>query len=274
MADSFVITISREYPLDDCLSAIDEADIFRKKLRLIVYIDSKDNSLINHCLRWVGKQRGKWKKIMEVTTYRNPVEIKKFEDCMKRWKRIEDNMRTIVKLTSGSEIVFMVEDDTIIPRDAFKKLYTRIKKDKKIGCIQGVEMMRGAGENGPCGAWKLKVVDGKVHYKIGLSAKKEGIEQIDGGGYYCWAFRRKAIKQIEFRSSLNGWCGPDIWTWYDLQQKGWKTLIDWSVWCGHKDKNGKIYTPEKTRNWLYKFYENGKFNDYSPKINYDYKGRQ
>ena len=267
--DSFVVVISRQYPIKQCLKAIAEADIPRKELYLLLYLDTNDQWLINYCKNWLEYHGQKWLSANIIQTNRDPIYAKQVKDYPAKWDRIIQNLKEINTHLAFSEIVFMVEDDTIIPKKAFKKLYKRIKKDKQIGCIQGVEALRNAGDNGPCGAWKVNVCDkGRVRRKVGLGARRTGIQQIDGGGYYCWAFRQNAINQIILRWSLSGWCGPDIWTWYDIKEKGWKTLIDWSVWCGHIEENGKIITPEGTRNWLYDF-SNG--TEQSPKMDYDYK---
>jgi len=266
--DSFVVVISRKYPIEKCLKAIANADILRKELYLLLYLDTKDEWLISYCKNWLEYHGKKWLSASMMITHREPIYPTSIEDYPKKWDRIIENMNAIKLRTDFSEIVFMVEDDTIIPKNAFTKLYNKIKRDEEIGCIQGVEPLLRAGDNPPCGAWKLNVCAlGKVKTKVGLKAKRTGIEKIDGGGYYCWAFRQKAIRAIHFRWSLNGWCGPDMWTWYDLA-RNWKTLIDWSVWCGHMDKDGKIYTPEGTRNWLFDF-SNG--TDQSPKMDYDYQ---
>lgn len=267
--DSFVVVISRKYPLEKCLKAIDDAIVPRKDLFLLLYLDTTDRSIIDYCEKWLSLQKDRWfsKEIMITNT--DPIDVKRIEDYKYKWDRIINNLKEIIIHTDFSDIVFMVEDDTIIPRDAFRKLYRRIKKNEEIGCIQGVEAMRKAGGNGCCGSWKLNFCKkGKLKTKIGLRAKEKGIEEIDGGGYYCWAFRQKAIKQIELRYLLEGWCGPDVMTWYDIKQNGWKTLIDWSVWCNHIEDNGKVLTPEGTKNWLYDF-SNGTYQ--SPKMNYDYE---
>jgi len=269
--DSFVIVISRRYPIAKCLKAIAKADIPRKDLYLLLYLDTQDRLLIDYCKNWIDYHGQKWLSANMIKTNRTPVYTNRVEDYPEKWERIIENLKKINTHLDFSEIVFMVEDDTIISKNAFKKLYRRIKSDKEIGCIQGVEALRKAGEHGPCGAWLLDLcIRGKIRTKVGLGAKKTGIQQIDGGGYYCWAYRQEAIKKIKMRWSLNGWCGPDIWTWYDIGQNGWKTLIDWSVWCGHIEDDEKILTPEGTRNWLYDF-SNG--TEQSPKMdfNYDYK---
>lgn len=267
--DSFVVIVSRYYPIRKCLEAIDKADIPRKELYLLLFLDTKDRLLIDYCKRWLYKQEKKWFSAEMIITGNNPIDVKKPKDNILKWERIIDNMKRIIIHTDFSEIVFMVEDDTIIPEKSFKKLYRRINKDESIGCIQGVEAVRQAGEKGCCGAWLLEI-DNKVKKKIGLKAKKAGIEEIDGGGYYCWAFRQKAIKGIELRYSWQGWCGSDVWTWYDIKNNGWKTLVDWSIWCEHlAQKKGELIsiTPENTRNWLFDF-ERG--TDDSPKIDFDF----
>jgi len=271
--DSFVVVISRKYPIARCLKAIANANIPRKDLYLLLYLDTKDKWLIDYCKNWIGYHGQKWLSAEMIITDREPVNAVTISDYRERWQRIAENMQRIITHVNFSDIVFMVEDDTIIPKQAFTKLYRRIKRDKEIGCIQGVEAMRNAGDHGHCGAWKMRVnAKGKVKNKIGLAAKEKGIEEIDGGGYYCWAFRREVMEEIKLRSTWNGWCGPDLWTWYDIGVNGWKTLIDWSVWCihmGFDDKeNLKEYTPALTRNWFYD-YENG--TDNSPKVNFNYE---
>lgn len=271
MINSFVIVASRKYPIEFCLKAIDNADIPREDLYLLLYLDTKDKYLINYCKVWLDKQKDKWFSKEMIITNQLPVIAKELEEYPNKWQRIIDNMEQIRLHTSFSDIVFMVEDDTIIPKTAFTKLYDKIQKDPNIGCIQGVEALRGQ-SNGPCGAWFMQMSDnGSLEYKIGLQALKDGIQEIDGGGYYCWAFRQEAMKKIKLRYDLNGWLGPDLLTWFDIKNAGYKTLIDWSVWCGHLDYEGKdliIRTPQYSRNFMYDF--RGVDNRY-PKMDFNYK---
>ena len=142
--DSFVIVISRLYPIKQCLEAIERAEIPRKELKLLLYIDTRDIRLIGYCYNWLEKYINEWGEIIIKLTGKNPIDVKDFQN---RWQRIIKNMEWIRNYTKDSEIVFMVEDDTVIPADAFKKLYKQIKDDKQIGCIQGVESLRGIKRN-------------------------------------------------------------------------------------------------------------------------------
>ena len=263
--DSFVITISRGYPIKRCLEAIDNAKIPRRKLFLYLYLDTKDQSLIDYVQRWQHKQESSWFATEMKITWKSPLYPDKDpRSYMARWERIIENMKAIRTHLTFSEILFMVEDDTIIPPDAFKKLYKQINSDKSIGCIEGVEALRDV-SGGCCGAWKMIVANDRIITKIGLKANKTGITNIDAGGYYCWAVRMEALKQIKFRASVNGYAGPDIWTWYDIKRNGWKTLIDWSIWCNHIGSDKIVYTPKDTRNWIFDFSKS----DISPRIKYD-----
>jgi len=263
--DTLAITVSRRTIVRHCLEAINESKL-PAGLGLFILVDSMNEELIDYCKNYKWKYQWASKEVLN--TPQDPVRVSSIKDYQRKWNRIMSNMRLVREFTKESDIVLMVEDDTIIPPNALIKLYNKIKSDKKIGCIQGVEALRNAGGHGPCGAWRLDIEKGIVKRKLGLGAKKSGIEQIDGGGYYCWAFRQKAIQQIKFRADIdNGWCGPDIWTWYDIGQNGWKALIDWSIWCIHLEEDLTTITPEKTRNWLYDFRKSKEY----PKMDYNYE---
>ena len=126
--------------------------------------------------------------------------------------------------------VFSVEDDTIVPKLALKRLLDVAGSHRAFGMAEGVELGRWGVPY--VGAWKADdIYDVKQLKSVEYKERTEGVEEIDAGGLYCALIRADLYKQHEFHSE-NG-LGPDVNLGIELRQLGFQNYIHWGIHCKH-----------------------------------------
>lgn len=152
-------------------------------------------------------------------------------DIQTRRQRIADahNLaRTLIGHEHG--YVFSVEDDTVIPRLALKKLHDVALSHRAFGMAEGVEVGRWGVKY--IGGWRVNdIYDVTEVRSVDVMPMSTGVEEIDAGGLYCALIRADLYKLHEF-SSKNG-LGPDVNMGLELRQLGFQNFIHWGIHCKH-----------------------------------------
>lgn len=180
------------------------------------------------------------------TGRRAPHEVRLFH----RRDRIRDSLtqlqQHIRERGRKYDMLFMVEDDTIIQQDALHRLLMDWKElneqNVKVGLIEGVQV----GRHGirMIGAWRMDDLDNPTQMSTIPLNKRSLFEKIDGGGLYCF------ITPMElFLAHTFYWSGEcfsvDVTYGIELRKKGYTNIIDWSVITGHTDQNGNVLYPNE-----------------------------
>lgn len=168
-----------------------------------------------------------------VTNEPNKAYSRSFEE---RGMRIAGFIKLFVKQCqeslSPTPFLFMVEDDTLAPDGAFEKLWPIINADPKMAYVSGIECGRGGTRHtGVCTL--VEDDNGEIIGRKIPSTKHHGVDDIGGGGWYCWIGRIQALKDIEYRCFDGKMLGPDVMMVHDLRQEGWHCKVNWDVPCGH-----------------------------------------
>ncbi len=161
-------------------------------------------------------------------------------DIQARRRRIADahNLaRTLIGHEHG--YVFSVEDDTLVPRLALKKLLDVAGQHRAFGMAEGVEVGRWGVKY--IGGWRVNdIYDVKEIRSVDVMPMTTGVEEIDAGGLYCALIRADLYKLHEF-SSRNG-LGPDVNMGLELRQLGFQNFIHWGIHCTHFNMQGGLET--------------------------------
>ncbi len=129
--------------------------------------------------------------------------------------------------------IFSVEDDTIVPRLALKRLLAVAGENRAFGMAEGVELGRWGVPY--VGAWRVNdIYDVNEIKSIEYKDRNAGYEEIDAGGLYCALIRADLYKLHEFHAK-NG-LGPDVNFGIELRQLGFQNFIHWGVHCKHYNK--------------------------------------
>lgn len=173
-----------------------------------------------------------------------PHEIRLFH----RRDRIRDSLtrlqQHIRERNRTYDMLFMVEDDTIIQQDTLQRLLLDWKEltaqNMKVGLIEGVQV----GRHGirMIGAWRTDDVVNPTKIATLPFNKSSFFEKIDGGGLYCFTTPMELFLQHIFY--WNGECfSVDVTYGIELRKKGYTNIIDWTCITGHTDQNGNVLYP-------------------------------
>lgn len=138
------------------------------------------------------------------------------------------------------DALFIVESDIIIPPDALEKL-SEVDAD----VVNGVYMWR-VGEP-LISAYRYTPDDGgwpDISYSKLPSELKSlwgKTVRTSGLGFGCCLIHRRVLEEVGVRTVEKAWC--DWWFYVDVNRKGFVVKHDFSVLCGHKGEQGRIYWP-------------------------------
>lgn len=146
--------------------------------------------------------------------------------------RIHNQFREIL---GDCDWVFSVEDDSIIPPDALRRLCKFVKSTDNVGMVTGVELGRWGVPY--VGAWKVDDLNEirKISSMPNRTAE-DVIEGIDACGLYCALINAEYYKQHEFFT--NNGLGPDVNLGIFLRKMGFQNYIDWSIHVVHLTSRG------------------------------------
>ena len=230
---SLFLPITRKWFFDTFIRSIHDIDLPKNRVEVIFYLDTNDKELEQMVLLQA--------KIMALNGFNGvgiftsgkdqPGEYGQRDERRKRIIEMREKTKEIIK----GQYIFSVEDDTIVPRYAFKKLSKIIETGSNVGFVTGAEVGRWGIE---CvGAYQFTEEKGKlVAFKSLMPS--EGVQSIDAGGMYCYIARTDLYKKIKFRNESE--LGPDMLFVLDIK-KTHNAFIDWSVKCEHHTK-GRVYT--------------------------------
>jgi glycosyltransferase involved in cell wall biosynthesis len=229
---TLIIPVAREILLHRIFTWLDNAEIDRKNTHL-VFLDHTESGFARK--EFLKYEKKGWATCRVKCIDRNRI----VEACVPRWKTIAENMNDGLKMVK-TPYMACVEDDTIPPYNAIPKLFKIVKKNEDIVYAEGVELAR-QGEDRHVGAWDVFEENYTMTKAISKELKEKGIEEITGGGFYCFVAKTDAVKAIGFKHKFMGiTTGPDIIFVYELFKNGGKCVIDWSIKCVHLqyDNNG------------------------------------
>lgn len=152
--------------------------------------------------------------------------------------------QTVRDMKKQFDMLFMVEDDTVIQQDALQRLLSDYKEvtdaGMKVGIIEGVQV----GRHGirMIGAWRCDDLENPTKMATIPFNTSSFFEKIDGGGLYCFI-----VEMPLFLNHTFYWhdeCfAPDVTFGIELRKQGYTNLIDWTVITGHADQSGNVLYP-------------------------------
>lgn len=150
-------------------------------------------------------------------------------------------------VSDNCEYVFLVEDDTVYPKNTLFDLSTCMVLEK-CHFIQGVEL--GRWKTKYIGAWLVddvnepKIIKSLMPALVdNLAITSYGHYKVDAGGFYCALVDADLYKQHTFepfdKQGTNG-LGCDVNFGLYLRQQSYECLTDWTIQCDHIGKTGSV----------------------------------
>lgn len=244
---------TRGWMIDRWTKSIEALDYDKTKMRLAILVDSDEFELWDRLGSWAAKQ-GFHSYVVKPTmkpkrqTYDHSAEVRR--------NRIVEVKGLSKQIIGQSEFVFGIEDDTIVPPDSLKKMMAFMWQNQNVGFIEGAEVNRWGFK--VMGAWRCD--DLAIPTRMGtIPFKDEGVEEIDGGGFYCYLTRAHLYKQATYQNNGIPF-GVDVSYGISLRELGYQNYIDWSIKCEHYYLEGladqpKVLIPDSsvaTATWVLK----------------------
>jgi len=227
---TIILPISRDDYLTEFLTSIELLDCDQTKVNILAIVDG-DTDLY---LKVRNLLNGS--KYAETLTIQYKVtEPKSNYDILARRLRIADIHNTAKQHVFNTEFVMVIEDDTFVPYNAFKRLYEHyIYKDRFAGFVQGIEAGRWGIKY--LGSWTVDNIYEPT--KIISSELQDGVKQVDAGGFYCFMTKSEYYVNHDFKPFDNNGLGPDVNFGISMRRLGVKNYTDFMIKCVHKNSNG------------------------------------
>ena len=230
---SIFVPFTRERLVDEFLEMFDGLELPHADCELVFYCDSNSSQLRTTLKQYVYDNSEKYNGAVIYHSGNNPPEEASAYTRRQRITAMKEHSKLFI--SDSSKYVFSLEDDTFpLDKNCFYTLCDTAKKSN-VGYVSGVEP----------GRWGFKVIGGwrgddinnlKRFGTIPYMPPETGIEEIDGGGFYCYITRTDLYKSIKYSFSADCF-GPDVSYVLDVRRLGYKAYIDWSVVCAHKTYN-------------------------------------
>ena len=243
---TLIATFSRRIMVPIFFQALEGMDLPRDEMHLLIYDNTQDVLLQEALEKELSKRMGIFKSVRLYKSYlRGRGNItgsgnEQFKQSILyniwvMWKRLFVSKPQMIHTPA----FFMLEDDTIAPPDAYRRLISTLQKRANIALVTGIATGRSPYPWTPArlGVHYIKMKGHKLISRNSLHPETKGLVDIDCCGVYCYVARTKL-----FLDAFKGY-DPDtlnipffamdnVLTW-NIKKKGYRVLADFDVWCCH-----------------------------------------
>lgn len=237
---TIILPVSRDNFLNKVFPSLEMLRCDKTKTNLLVIVDG-DNNLFVKTRNLVSESKFNQSLCIQFKSEH----VLKHYDINARRLRISDIHNEIKQHLWDTIFILGIEDDTVVPNNTLQKLLKDFIDLPHAGFIEGVELGRWGVPY--VGAWRFD--DIYEPKQISSIIKKDNIEKVDAGGFYCFMSRLDTYESHDFKPFDGNSLGPDVNYGISLRRQGYENYIDWSISCKHltKDKSISLFntTPKK-----------------------------
>lgn len=234
---TIVLPISRPEHLHKLFVSLEELQCDTDRTSLLAYVDGGDELYLT-ARNYVEQSRFKERLCVKAQL---PGERRAFSINARR-RRIAAIHNAVRELLEPCDYVFLIEDDGLLPADALSRLLMGYVAYPHAGFIEGMELGRWGIPH--VGAWRAD--DVYEPRQLVSAMPRNGVEQIDAGGFYACLTPYEHYAKHEFAPYTGMAFGPDVEYGIWLRQQGYRNYIDWSVNVLHYQQDGKLLNMRTT----------------------------
>ena len=264
---TMVLCFSRAWCVRPFFSHFEKLEFDRSKCHLLIYINTNDPYLdrlilkkARRYMQWHKQKYGERKLFPPFASVRVFKSFRKYGGIVfgqevsfeaSKLPTILDMQIDISRMITTKKF-FMIEDDTLVPHHAVKRMFRKLGRSRKNGLVSGVEPTRSPRltEKARVGAYNLIREKNKILERISLSPDLRGFQKCDAVGFYCLAAKTKAwlkgrdifLEEIEEQKTAEpNWAIDTLWT-NDVKRAGYEIFADFETPCLHMQSIGnRIY---------------------------------
>ena len=232
------IFIGREFVLEKWINSLRRINHPKKKMSLLWVYAGKPNSKFSKLLRMEMENLAGYHSKSLVCHPRLPRFLG--SDGRGRHQAICSTYNFSKVYIEASDFVFLLEDDVVAPPDILSKLL-RLMRNPRIGCAIGNLRYRPMdGNHGTPLAWEIvptyETQNGTLtrgHSVWAVPPQDDGVEEVSSGTFGCALVREPLWRGTDLVPWSETIFGTDVNFGHQIREKGYKTMIDWSVRCRH-----------------------------------------
>lgn len=234
MNTTIILPVSRAEYLQEIFASLEFLECDSKQTNLLVIVDGKPDLFVK-VRDFVQASKFNEKLCVQ---FSSPHTLRHY-DTLARRLRISDIHNQLKQYIKNAEYIFGIEDDTIIPTNALKRLHNLFLEYPYAGLVQGITLGRHGITH--VGAWRADDVYNPMRVEsLSVTKESHGVREMDGGGLYCFMSRAEVYMGHTFAPFDNNNLGPDINYTFDLRRQGFKNYTDLDLRCVHKDKKKSL----------------------------------
>ncbi len=225
--------ISRDNWLETIFARLELLECDRASVNLFCVVDG-DFALYEKVANFVANSKFNTR---ETLWFKSKNKLKYYDYVMRR-VRIADIHNKAKELMPKADLIFEIEDDTLIRTSALKKLLGTYMWYPQAGLVTGVQL----GRHGipSVGAYRFDDVYKPTVAKSAMpptGTLQFMTEAIDAAGFYCYLTRYELFTDHEFKPFERNSFGPDVNYGIELRRQGYDNYINWEVTTIHKTVN-------------------------------------
>lgn len=236
MITTIILPVSREAYLDQIFARLELMDCNPETTNILGIVDG-DSNLFVKARNLIQNSRFKERLcVLLKTTHKL-----RHYDILARRLRIADIHRQVrMHLTSSTDMVLLVEDDSPVPRNALKRLLTNQSYYPHSAIISGIQVGRHGISH--LGAWNVTAGDVYSPERIeSITLPQErGMIEVDATGFYLALTPAKLYLDASFDTFDNNSLGVDVQYGLELRKQGYTLRVDTSLEVPHMTKNKQL----------------------------------
>lgn len=239
MMISILLLVSRDFLLDKLFERLNELELPEQEVSIILLVDGDLNIFL--------KARNKMPslKFAQKLCVRTEARSKRPSSSQHyRRRRIAELHNEAKQYIQGADLLFLLEDDGILPKDALIRLLKVYNTNDNVGFVSGLELGRWITPY--IGGWLVD--DPSDPQELQSIDIEQEVQEVHAAGLYCMLVAREVYEQHEFKPDPN--YGPDLVFGFALAAKGYKNYMLTSLVVDHHTSNKvinlKTTQPKKT----------------------------
>lgn len=233
---TFVSMISRWDTLNEYFESVSKCKMPKAEMHWFIFIDTDDEKLVDR-VKFLSESVKFHTRRIFVTGEKNLATASNFtERAMRISRNVKVCINECLRSDIGTPYMFMTEDDTVFPANAWQKLWKTVK-ERDVAIASGIETSRTVDRHMGYG-FLFTNEDGEIverHMPGGSSMQNVKLD-VNSCGWYCWIGRVQDLADWKPRCIEDGrFLGPDSLMAFDLDKEGKRVRVDTSVQCRHWD---------------------------------------
>lgn len=227
---TIVLIVSRRFLLKQIFKRLDELECDKDQTNLLVLVDGDLNIFLEV------------RKLIETVSFAEKLAVRATNgkppqrSQVYRRRRIGQLHQEAKQYLMECDLVFLVEDDGIVPKDSLCKLLKLYNEKENVGFVSGIEL--GRWQSRYIGAWHIQPAP-DPNTISSIVYEQDRVIKVDAAGFYCMLLPLEIYERYTIEPTR--YYGPDLHFGNLLSKDGYNNYVDTSIVVDHYSESGRVF---------------------------------